>query len=78
MTGRIESGQICTVAPIDPATLRVGDIVLCRVGRNGYLHLINAIAGTQFQIANNHGFISGWISGDAIFGKCMRRALNTN
>jgi hypothetical protein len=72
MTGRIESEQLCTVAPIDPATLRVGDIVLCRVGRNDYLHLINAIAGTQFQIANNHGFINGWISADAIFGKCIR------
>jgi hypothetical protein len=32
MTGRIESGQFCTVIPIDPPTLRVGDIV-CRVTR---------------------------------------------
>ena len=43
MTGRIESGQLCTVVPIDPATLRVGDIVLCRVGRYDYLHLIRAM-----------------------------------
>jgi hypothetical protein len=35
MTGRIESGQLCTVAPIDPAMLEVGDIVLCKVaGKN--------------------------------------------
>jgi hypothetical protein len=34
MTGRIESGQLCTVVPIDPAMLRVGDIVLCRVSRS--------------------------------------------
>jgi hypothetical protein len=51
--GRIESGQLCTVVPIDPATLRVGDIVLCRVGRYDYLHLINAIDGTRSQIANS-------------------------
>ena len=31
MTGRIESGQLCTVVPIDPAMLEVGDIVLCKV-----------------------------------------------
>ena len=72
MTGRIESGQLCTVVPIDTATLRVGDIVLCRVGGHDYLHLVNAIAGTQFQIANNRGFINGWIGADAIFGKCVR------
>jgi hypothetical protein len=30
MTGRIESGQPGTVVPIDPATLEVGDIVLCK------------------------------------------------
>ncbi len=71
MTGRIESGQLCTVVPIDAATLRVGDVVLCRVGRNDYPHLINAIAGTSFQIANNRGLINGWIGADAIFGKCV-------
>jgi hypothetical protein len=26
MTGRIESGQLCTVAPVDPEMLEVGDI----------------------------------------------------
>jgi hypothetical protein len=71
MAGRIESGQLCTVVPIDPAALRVGDIVLCRVGRRDYLHLINAIVDTQFQIANNRGLINGWIGADAIFGKCV-------
>ena len=72
MTGRIEFGQLVTVVPADPATLRVGDIVLCRVGRDDYLHLIHAIVGTQFQIANNRGFINGWIGAGALFGKCVR------
>jgi hypothetical protein len=39
MTGRIEPGQLCTVAPVDPSTLAVGDIVLCRVHGNEYLRL---------------------------------------
>ena len=31
MSGRIESGQLCTVVPVAPADLAVGDIVLCKV-----------------------------------------------
>lgn len=32
MRPRIESGALCTVAPVDPATLAKGDVVLCTVG----------------------------------------------
>jgi hypothetical protein len=72
MTGRIQSGQLCTVAPIDPATLEVGDVVLCKVRGGEYLHLVNAIQGGRFQIANNRGFVNGWIGAASIFGKCVR------
>ena len=71
MTGRIESGQLCTVAPVDPQTLQVGDIVLCKVHGQEYLHLIKAIQGPRFQIANNRGRINGWITAGAIYGKCV-------
>jgi hypothetical protein len=33
MKGRIESGQFCTVAPVDCSTLSVGDIVLGKSSR---------------------------------------------
>jgi hypothetical protein len=72
MKGRIESGQLCTVAPVDPATLEVDDIVLCKVGGSEYLHLIKAIQGARFQIGNNRGHVNGWIGPQAIFGKCIR------
>ena len=72
MSGKIESGQLCTVAPVDYATLAVGDIVLCKVKGNDYLHLVKAIQGPRFQIGNNRGFINGWVSANAIFGKCIR------
>jgi hypothetical protein len=72
MKGRIESGQLCTVAPVDPATLSVGDIVLCKVGGNEFLHIVRAIDGARFQIGNNRGFINGWIGPSAIYGKCVR------
>ena len=50
MKGRIESGQLCTVAPVDPATLSVGDIALCKVGGHEFLHIVKAIDGARFQI----------------------------
>jgi hypothetical protein len=72
MTGRIESGQLCTVSPVDPASLTVGDVVLCKVNGHHYLHLIRAIQGDRFQIANNHGHINGWVGHNAIYGRCVR------
>ena len=71
MTGKIESGQLCTVTPTDPATLVVGDIVLCNVRGSEYLHLLKAIQGTRFQIGNNRGHVNGWVSAGAIFGRCV-------
>ncbi len=72
MTGKVESGQLCTVEPVDSAALRVGDIVLCKVNGREYLHLIKAIQGERFQIGNNRGRINGWVSAGAIFGRCVR------
>jgi phage repressor protein C with HTH and peptisase S24 domain len=72
MSGRIESGSLCTVALADPATLAVGDIVLCKVRGAPYLHLIRAIRGGRFQIGNNRGRINGCIPAASIYGKCSR------
>jgi hypothetical protein len=71
MSGKIESGQLCTVAPVDGETVAVGDIVLCKVNGREYLHLVKAIQGRRFQIGNNRGRINGWVSASAIFGKCI-------
>jgi hypothetical protein len=72
MSGKIESGQLCTVEPVNHAALRIGDIVLCKVNGREYLHLIKAIQGQRFQIGNNRGRINGWISASAIFGLCVK------
>lgn len=72
MKGKIDSGQLCTVAPVDPAALAAGDIVLCRVRGADYLHLIKAIQGDRIQIGNNRGRINGWIGAGGIFGKCTK------
>jgi len=72
MSGKIESGQLCTVVPIGTEDLRVGDIVLCKVNGFQYLHLIKAIQGRRFQIGNNRGRINGWTGENGIYGKCVR------
>lgn len=72
MSGKISSGQLCTVEPVDGSALEVGDIVLCKVKGQEYLHLIKAIQGARFQIGNNRGGINGWISAGGIFGRCVR------
>lgn len=72
MKGKIESGQLCTVEPIaDYSSLQKGDIVLCKVNGNEYLHLIKAIQGARFQIGNNRGRINGWVGANSIYGKCI-------
>jgi SOS-response transcriptional repressor LexA len=72
MVGKIESGQLCTVEPVDPETLEVGDIVLCKVKGNEYLHLVKAMQGKRFLIGNNRGGINGWITARGIFGRCVK------
>jgi hypothetical protein len=71
MAGKIESGQLCTVEPIEPSRLEVGDVVLCKVKGCECLHLVKAIQGSRFQIANNRGRINGWISANATFGRLV-------
>ena len=71
MTGKVESGQLCTVEPVT-GDLKTGDIVLCRVAGRQFLHLIKAIQGERFQIANNKGHINGWVGKNCIFGKLVK------
>ncbi|MFS1429971.1 S24 family peptidase [Vibrio splendidus] len=73
MEGKISSGQLCTVEPVtDTSELKKGDIVLCYVGGNQYLHLIKSISGNQYKIANNKGRINGTITRKNIFGLCIK------
>jgi SOS-response transcriptional repressor LexA len=71
MSGKIESGNLVTIQPISEE-LEKGDIVLCHVKGNDYLHLIKAIDGERYQIGNNRGGINGWTGRHQIFGKVIR------
>lgn len=68
MQGKIESGQLVTVAP---ATHPVapGSIVLCKVNGSQYLHLVLAVGQDgRYQIGNNKGHVNGWCTAANVFG----------
>lgn len=71
----IRDGQEVTVDPIKPDdVLEVGDVVLCTVRGNDYLHLIRDRdkVRTWFLIGNKRGGINGGIGLDAIYGRWRR------
>lgn len=72
MSGRLGSGQRCTVRPIAPEEIiEIVSIVLCTVGRAQYLHLVKGVKNQAYQIGNNRGGISGWVNRSAIHGICI-------
>lgn len=73
MVPLIRSRQQVVVAPVDPAKVEVGDIVLARVAGTVYLHVVSALdpARKRMQISNNRGRVNGWTSHDRVFGICV-------
>ncbi len=72
MRGKVNDGDLVTVEPCDPATLRAGDIVLVRVRGRDYLHLIKAVNNGRFLIGNNRGGINGWVGHNCIHGRATK------
>jgi hypothetical protein len=72
MVPLIRSRQLVGVAPVDPARVEVGDIVLARVAGTVYLHLVSAVdpGAGRVQISNNRGRVNGWTSHARVFGIC--------
>lgn len=68
MAGKIASGDLCTVAPLGDYVPVKGDVVLCSVKGNQYLHLVKAVKEGSFQIGNNRGGINGWTPAKNVYG----------
>ena len=67
MRGRIESGQLVTLEPVEDASkLSVDDIVLVRWRGNHILHVIKGIRDNEILIGNNLGKLNGWASTDDV------------
>ena len=81
MEPKISSGDLVTVEPFTEKDPRIpiaekGDIVFCRVGRNYYVHLVQAVKGKlgdcRYQSGNNHNPTHGTIGRANRFGKVIR------
>jgi hypothetical protein len=70
MVPLVQSGQRVEVAPCSILDLSVGDIVLCRVGGNDFLHLVKAVSNGRVLIGNNRGGTNGWTK--SVFGRMKR------
>lgn len=73
MAPLVRSRQLVAVAPVDPAKLEIGDIVLARVAGTTYLHLVSAVDRTRgrVQISNNRGRANGWTAVNRVYGICV-------
>src|SRR5262249_7489250 len=71
MRGRIESGQLVTLAPVQPSEIHAGDVVLVEWRNNFLLHLVKEIKGGRLLIGNNVGKINGWVSAAAVIGRVV-------
>lgn len=77
MTPKIKSGQLVTVSP-ELILLKVGDVVLCKVNGNQYLHYVTQKTVqsnkegtvTKYLIANARGRVNGWTS--TIYGRVIK------
>src|SRR5271157_5161135 len=72
MAPLIDSGDLVTLVMATKGTVKVGDIVLCKVKGAQYLHLVKAIDEERYQIGNNRGGINGWAQGSNIYGRVTK------
>lgn len=70
MRPKINSGDLVTISPLD--NYKKGDIVLAKVGSCYYIHLIKAVKGGTYCIANNKEHINGWVGKNCIYGKVIK------
>jgi hypothetical protein len=68
MTPLIKSGQPVTLAPVDPATVGKGGVVLARAAGRCYPHKISLVQPGRVQNSNNQGHVNGRTSPDQVFG----------
>lgn len=71
MRGRIESGQLVTIEPVDPAVVSLDDVVLVEWRGNFLLHLVKERQDDQLLIGNNLGKVNGWVPAAAVRGRVV-------
>ncbi len=69
MRGRIESGQLVMLSPVDPGEVRAGDAVLIAWKGTHILHLVLEVRDGQLLIGNNLGKENGWAPAADVVGR---------
>jgi hypothetical protein len=72
MRGRIESGQLVTLAPVATKDIAVNDVVFVKWKGNYLLHLVKEIREGEFLIGNNIGKDNGWVKCEDVVAKVIR------
>ena len=72
MRGRIESGQLVTIAHVDSATVEVDDVVFVKWHDNYILHMVQAVRGDRVLIGNTvNKRPNGWVPVSIVIGKVI-------
>ena len=71
MRGRIESGQLVTIAPTRSCEIHPGDVVFLEWKRNYLLHLVVEVEVERVLIGNALGKTNGWAPVSAVLGKVV-------
>jgi hypothetical protein len=71
MRGRVESGQLVTIVPVQPGDVQPGDVVFLEWKGNYLLHLVVEVELGRVLIGNSLGKINGWAPGAAVLGKVV-------
>ena len=73
MAPLIHNRDLVVVAPVNPAKVEVGDIVLAKVAGTVYLHRVSVVdrGYARVQISNNQGRVNGWTHHSKIYGICV-------
>lgn len=74
MKGRIESGQLVTIAKVGGNEVSLNDVIFIKWKGNYLLHIAKEITEKEILIGNNLGKINGWISKEDVLGKVVNVA----
>jgi len=70
MTPILKSRQPVKLAPATWESVKVGDIVFCKVKGYYYTHIVKGISEKRgCLVGNNHGYTNGWTKN--VFGKVI-------
>ncbi len=79
MAGRINNGDLVTLAPCRTEELMVGDIVLVRIQGKRFAHVvlpgILSIEGERLLIGTHQGRVDGWVDRGEIYGIATKEEM---